>query len=76
MNRVNIEKLVLRGMRLTKTDSELLRISLKAGLANSKLTIRPQAKQQSLVRLQVGPTSGPEQLGRLIAERIRQMLNQ
>ena len=76
MNRIKIEKLVLRGDGLTGVHPERLRMALKAGLTNSKFTRRLRPKQQSLVRLRVGPTLSPEQLGRMIADRVCQVLNE
>ena len=76
MNRIKIEKLVLRGDGLTGLHPQRLRMSLKAGLTNSKFTRRPRPKQQPLVRLHVGPTISAEQLGRMIADRICQALNE
>jgi hypothetical protein len=76
MNRIRIEKLVLRGDGLAGLNPERLRMSLKAGLTNRKFTRRPQSKLQSLVRLRVGPAPSSEQLGRMIADRICQALNE
>ena len=75
MNRINIGKLVIRGDGLTGLHPERLKMSLKAGLNDIKFARRPRPKQQSVIRLRVGSTPSPEQLGRMIADRICQVLN-
>jgi hypothetical protein len=76
MTRIKIKKIILRGDEMSGIPLERLRMAIEAGLAGHDYPQRPRPRDVSRQWLQIGPTPKPEQLGRMIADRIRRVLKE